>query len=91
MKQIPNEGQAYRVLKENIVEPGGYMCNPPLTPSGVFPLNEPVFNIRQSGMGHEAAAQELLVQLAMALIAAIIAAWMLAVYFLCYKQRISHY
>lgn len=79
MKRIPNEGQVYQVLKENIVEPGGYVCNPPLTPSGVFPLDEPVFSIRYSGMGHAAAGQELVMQLVMAIIAAMIAAWMLSV------------
>lgn len=79
MKRIPNEGQVYQILKENIVEPGGYVCNPPLTPAGIFPLNEPVFNIRYSGMGHEAAAMELVTQLAMAIIAVLIVAWMLSV------------
>lgn len=79
MRRIPNEGQVYQILRENIVEPGGYICNPPLTPAGAFPLNEPIFNIRYSGMGHEAAAMELATQLAMAIIAAAIAAWMLSV------------
>lgn len=76
MKRIPNESQVYQVLKKNIVEPGGYVCNPPLTPVGVFPLDEPVFNIRYSGMGHEATAQELVVQLTAAVITMTIAAWM---------------
>ena len=79
MKQIPNESQVYQVLKENIVKPGGYMCNSPLTPAGTFPLEEQVFSIRYSGMGHASAAQELVVQLAMAIIAVMVAAWMLSV------------
>jgi len=78
MKQIPNERQVYQLLKENIVEPGGYVCNPPLTPAGVFPLDEPVFSIRYSGMGHEAATLELVLQIAVAIISVMIAAWMLS-------------
>jgi len=78
LKQIPNESQVYQVLKENIIEPGGYVCNPPLTPAGVFLLDEPAFGIRYSGMGHEAATQELVVQLVKAIIATMIAAWMLS-------------
>lgn len=79
MKRIPNESSVHQVLRENLVEPGGYVCNPPLTPVGVFPGNEPVFSIRYSGMGHEAAAVEFVVQTAMAILSAIIAAWLLSV------------
>jgi hypothetical protein len=55
MKQVPNEAQVYQILKENITEPGRYLCNPALTESNTFPENEPVFSILYGGMGHEAA------------------------------------
>jgi hypothetical protein len=55
MKKVPNEEQVYQLLKENISEPGRYLCNPPLTESNLFPENEPVFSILYGGMGHEAA------------------------------------
>ena len=79
MKRIPDEGRVYQVLKESIVEPGGYACNPPLTPDGRFPFGEPVFGIRYSGSGHEIAGRMMVVQLATALIATMIVAWMLSV------------
>jgi hypothetical protein len=55
MKQVPNEAQVYQILKQNIVNPGRYICNPALTESNIFPENEPVFSILYGGMGHEAA------------------------------------
>lgn len=79
MKRIPNESQVYQLLKASIVAPGGYVCSPPLTAAGVFSPGEPVFSIRYGGVGHEAAAQELVVQLAAAVITMTIAAWMLSV------------
>ena len=54
MKDVPNERQVYEMLKENIVEPGRYVCNPGADAGGYF-LNEPVFGITYGGVGHEAA------------------------------------
>ena len=79
MKRVSNESQVYDVLRENIAEPGGYMVNPPLTQSGVFPAREPVFGVHYGGIGHEAAGQMLLFELAIAVIASMIAAGMLLV------------
>ena len=55
MKKVPNEAQVYQILKENITEPGRYLCNPELTESNTFLENQPVFSILYGGMGHEAA------------------------------------
>ena len=55
MKLIPDESRVYEVLKENIIEPGRYICNPELSSSFEFPEGEPVFSILYGGMGHEAA------------------------------------
>ena len=54
MKPVPNESQVYTLLKENIKEPGRYICNPQATPEGSH-LSEPVFSILYGGVGHEAA------------------------------------
>ena len=79
MKQVPNERQVYEILKESIVEPGRYICNPELSLSGTFPGEEPVFSIHYSGMGHESAGGLALFQLAVFLLAPTIGAWMLSV------------
>ena len=79
MKPIRNERQVYECLKGSIVEPGRYICNPELTLSGTFPGEEPVFSIHYSGMGHESAGGQVLVQLAVFLLAPMIGAWMLSV------------
>jgi hypothetical protein len=55
MKKVPNEPQVYQILKENITEPGRYLCNPALNEANMFPENQPVFSIMYGGMGHEAA------------------------------------
>ena len=78
MKQIPHERQVYDVLKENIIEPGRYACNPGLTASGMFPENEPVFSVQYSGIGHESAGVELLCNLVIFFLAPTIAASMLS-------------
>jgi hypothetical protein len=78
MNQVPNENHVYTVLKERIVEPGGYMCNPPLTSAGVFPPDEPVFSIHYSGVGHESAGRLMVLGLVIAFVASMIAAWMLS-------------
>ena len=79
LKRIPDEARVYEVLKESIVEPGGYMCNPPLTPDGQFPSGEPVFGIRYSGSGHEIAGRMMLIHHAVSLLSALIVAWMLSI------------
>jgi len=78
MKQIPNERQVYAVLKENIVEPGRYTCNPEITPERRFAEGEPVFSVFYGGVGHEAAGGEMLSSLVVFLLAPVIAAWLLA-------------
>ena len=77
MKAVPNERLVYQVLKESIVEPGGYVSNPPLEPGAGFPGGEPVFSIRYSGLGHEAAGRLTFVHLTIAVLSAMIAAWLL--------------
>jgi hypothetical protein len=78
LKRIPAEARVYAVLKESVREPGAYVCNPPPAASGEFPAGAPVFSIRYSGMGHEAAGSLFLLDLAVALAAPTIAAWLLS-------------
>jgi hypothetical protein len=78
LNRIPEESRVYAVLKESIGAPGAYMCNPQPVQGGGFPAGEPVFSIRYSGMGHEAAGPLLLLDLAVALVASTIAAWLLS-------------
>jgi len=77
MNQIANERLVYQTLRDNIIEPGKYACNPELTESR-FPENEPVYSIMYSGLGHEAAGRESLVQMVNGLVMVMIATWMLA-------------
>lgn len=78
MKQIPNERQVYEILKENIVDPGKYICNPELTAERPFPDGEPVFGVLYSGIGHESAGKLMLIELVVFFLAPIIGAWMLS-------------
>jgi hypothetical protein len=78
MRTIPGEGQVYEVLKQHVVEPGRYTCNPGLTADGVFPGGEPVFGVLYGGMGHEAAGGLMLVGLVVFFVAPLIGAWMLS-------------
>ncbi len=78
MNRIPNEPEVYRILKENIAAPGAYLANPPLTPDGQFPGSEPVFGVRTSGMGHEAAGRMAFIEPAIGLAAALLAAGLLS-------------
>ncbi|MCB9502588.1 MAG: hypothetical protein H6696_11665 [Deferribacteres bacterium] len=78
MKKVPNEAQAYAVLHENIVEPGRYVCNPPMPPDAPPPPGQPVFSILTSGVGHEDAGRMMLVELITFLLSPILAAWLLA-------------
>lgn len=77
MKPIANERQVYMMLKDNIIEPGRYICNPEPTVMG-FPGGEPVYGILYSGFGHEAAGWGSLVEMFIGLFASMIAAWMLS-------------
>jgi len=78
MKEIAAESVVYETLKENIVEPGRYICNPQLTSEERFPEGEPVFSILNGGVGHEAAGRFMLIGLLVYLLTPIIGAWMLS-------------
>jgi len=79
MKKVPNEPQVYQILKENITEPGRYLCNPALTESNMFPENQPVFSILYGGMGHEAAGPlSVILDFIYAFITATLCAWLLS-------------
>ncbi|MBN2184669.1 MAG: hypothetical protein JW746_05030 [Candidatus Krumholzibacteriota bacterium] len=78
MKQIPNERLVYETLKDNILEPGRYICNPEGSPSAGFPRGEPVFSVMYGGVGHEAAGKNMIVGLVIFFLAPIIASWMLS-------------
>jgi hypothetical protein len=78
MKQIAAERVVYETLKEHIVEPGRYVCNPELTLEGRFPDGEPVYSILYGGVGHESAGASMLVGLVVFLLAPLIGAWMLS-------------
>ena len=77
MKQLAGERPIYEMLKNNVTEPGRYICNPPMTDTG-FVLNEPVYSIQYAGFGHESAGQESLLHMLFALLATLLAAWMLS-------------
>jgi hypothetical protein len=79
MNQIPAEREVYEILRESIVKPGRYVCNPELTSLGTFPDGEPVFSIHFSGMGHESAGRLMVFQLALFFVAPTIGAWTLSV------------
>lgn len=78
MKQIAAERQVYETLKEHIVDPGRYVCNPELTSEGRFPDGEPVYSILYGGVGHESAGVLMLVGLVVFFLAPLIGAWMLS-------------
>ena len=75
LRPVPNEAAVYALLKEAIVEPGGYIANPPLVPGQGFPLNQPVYRIHYSGFGHEAAGRQEILRLVVVLVATTLAAW----------------
>lgn len=77
MKQIDNERQVYTMLQNSIVEPGRYACNPELIASR-FPDNMPVYSIQYSGFGHESAGRDSLIKMVSALLASLIATWILS-------------
>jgi len=75
---VRNERAVHALLKEHISTPGAYIANPPLSLRGEFPPGEPVFGIRHSGVGHEAAGRSLLIDLAIALVASLLVAGLLS-------------
>jgi hypothetical protein len=78
LRPVPNEAAVYAVLKEAIVEPGGYMVNPGVVPGQGFPANQPVFGIHYAGLGHEAAGRLQLLRLVVVLVATTLAAWLVS-------------
>lgn len=78
MKEMAGEREVYEVLKQHVVEPGRYVCNPELTAERRFPEGEPVFSVLYGGVGHEAAGGLMLVGLIVFILAPIIGAWMLS-------------
>ena len=78
LRPVPNEAAVYAVLKEAIVEPGGYACNPAVVPGQGFPANQPVFRIHYAGVGHEAAGRLQLLRLVVTLVATTLAAWIVS-------------
>jgi hypothetical protein len=78
MKRIAAERQVYETLKEHIIDPGRYICNPELTSEGRFPEGEPVFSILYGGVGHESAGGLMLVGFVAFLFAPIIGSWLLS-------------
>jgi hypothetical protein len=79
MMRIPDERRVYEVLRESIVKPGRYVCNPALSASGTFPNEDPVFSVLYSGMGHGSAGMESLLHMVIGLCAMMAACWMLSV------------
>lgn len=78
LKKVPNEPEIYEILKENIVEPGKYVCNPPVSPGLPFPDKEPVYGIHYSGIGHGSAALIMVIQLFIFITAPLLASWLLS-------------
>jgi len=78
MKQIAAERVVYETLKEHIVDPGRYICNPELTAEGRFPEGEPVFSVLYGGVGHEAAGRFMIIGLVLFFLAPLVGAWMLS-------------
>ena len=79
MNKVENERGLYDVLKTHVVEPGRYVVNPEVDPEVGFALNEPVFSVSYSGMGHEAAGWLMIVSLITVFVSTILAAWLLSV------------
>jgi hypothetical protein len=78
LRPVPNEAAVHALLKETVVEPGGYMVNPAVVPGQGFPANEPVFSIHYAGFGHEAAGRLQLLRLVTVLVATTLAAWIVS-------------
>lgn len=74
LRPVPNEAAVYALLKETVVEPGGYVVNPAVVAGRGFPPNEPVFGLHYAGVGHEAAGRLQLLRLLTVLVATTLAA-----------------
>jgi len=78
MNELSNERLVYRFLKEQVKEPGRYVCNPEILPEQGFPGDAPIFIVQYSGLGHDDAGQEVLVGLIVMFLAPFFGAWILA-------------
>ena len=78
MREVQNERQVYEILKENVVEPGRYVCNPEPAADGNVPGEEPVFSILYSGTGHGTARRQMLIGLVLFLLAPMTGALLLS-------------
>lgn len=78
MKPIPQERRLYEVLKETVPGPGRYICNPEVVPEVGFPPGQPAYAVFYGGVGHEAAGALLAANLAVFLLAPLLAAALLA-------------
>ncbi len=77
MTPVPSERTVHDLLTGLHLAPGTYLVNPALV-NGQFPVGAPVFSIRYAGFGHEAAGLMMLVQLAVWIVAGVLAAWLLS-------------
>ena len=78
MNRLPDEQRVYKMLKETVVEPGRYSCDPEVTPGEGFPGDEPAFSILYSGIGHGAAGKLLVFEIVIFFLAPLIGAWLLS-------------
>jgi len=78
LRPVPNEAAVYALLKESLVEPGGFIANPAVVPGQGFPANQPVYRIHNAGVGHEAAGRLQLLRLVTVLVATTLAAWIVS-------------
>jgi hypothetical protein len=77
MNQIPDERTVYEFLKKHVTEPGRFIFNPEVTPDQRFPGDDPIFAVHYTGLGHDDAGLEMMLGLAVMLLAPIIGAWLL--------------
>jgi len=78
MNPIAAEREVYELLKESIVVPGRYICNPEVSAEGSFPGDEPVYSVLYSGMGHDSAGALIPVGLVLYILAPILGAALLS-------------
>ena len=78
MNQLRNERLVYNFLREQVTEPGRYICNPEVLPEQRFPGHDPIFVVQYSGLGHDDSGQEMLVGLLVMFLAPFMGAWLLA-------------
>ncbi len=78
MKRLASERELYERLKQEITQPGHYICNPALNAEGRFPEQEPVFTIVASGFTHGRAGASALKDLLAAFLGSLVATGLLA-------------